>query len=338
MQSIRPRRARRERGVGLAMLGRTDEALECLRRAAALEPGEPKNDVHEAVALARLERFDEAIAALDGGLAGARSGRCSCARGFPVDGRPAGRSPALLRGRSRGRSGARGQLGLQGGHRVQARSPPGGDRVDPALPGGQARGARRSGWTPRAGSCGRSCIPARSATACARSMPEPGAERSLAGAFEGARALRPGRRGRPALRRGLVQPGHLSSSSIALRRGGGVAREGGGTGTGPRASWRTGSPRLLRPRARGIRLAAVPTAWRRRRRGDSRRAPRRGAARRASARAARPPGEALPLYERLLARAPEDAELAREHAEALRAAAARGRWSGHDADPPGAKP
>jgi len=58
----------RERGVGLSMLGRNDEALECLRRAAALEPAEPKSYDHEGVVLARLQRFDEAIAALDRGL------------------------------------------------------------------------------------------------------------------------------------------------------------------------------------------------------------------------------------------------------------------------------
>jgi tetratricopeptide (TPR) repeat protein len=58
----------RERGVGLAMLGRNDDALECLRRAAALEPTEPKSYDHEGVVLARLQRFDEAIAALDRGL------------------------------------------------------------------------------------------------------------------------------------------------------------------------------------------------------------------------------------------------------------------------------
>ena len=59
----------RERGVGLAMLGRPDEALACLRRAAQLEPAEPKSYDHEAVTLARLGRLDEAIAALERGLA-----------------------------------------------------------------------------------------------------------------------------------------------------------------------------------------------------------------------------------------------------------------------------
>ncbi|HXK11518.1 MAG TPA: hypothetical protein VMT70_17875 [Vicinamibacteria bacterium] len=47
------------------MLGRTGEALECLHRAASLEPGVAKSYVDEAVALARLNRLDEAIAALD---------------------------------------------------------------------------------------------------------------------------------------------------------------------------------------------------------------------------------------------------------------------------------
>ncbi len=59
----------RERGVGLAMLGRPDEALACLRRAAQLEPTEPKSYDHEAVTLARVGRLDEAIAALERGLA-----------------------------------------------------------------------------------------------------------------------------------------------------------------------------------------------------------------------------------------------------------------------------
>ena len=58
----------RERGVGLSMLGRNEEALECLRHAAVLEPAEPKSYDHEGVVLARLQRFDEAIAALDRGL------------------------------------------------------------------------------------------------------------------------------------------------------------------------------------------------------------------------------------------------------------------------------
>lgn len=58
----------RERGVGLAMLGRADEALACLRRASEVEPTEPKSYDHEAVTLARLARLDEAIAALDRGL------------------------------------------------------------------------------------------------------------------------------------------------------------------------------------------------------------------------------------------------------------------------------
>ena len=59
----------RERGVGLAMLGRPDEALACLRRAAQLEPAEPESYDHEAVTLARLGRLDEAVAALERGLA-----------------------------------------------------------------------------------------------------------------------------------------------------------------------------------------------------------------------------------------------------------------------------
>ncbi len=58
----------RERGVGLAMLDRAEEALACLDQAAALEPDEPTSYDHKAVTLLRLKRIDEALQALDEGL------------------------------------------------------------------------------------------------------------------------------------------------------------------------------------------------------------------------------------------------------------------------------
>jgi tetratricopeptide (TPR) repeat protein len=58
----------RERGVGLTMLGRGEEALACFDRAAELEPGEPKSYDHKGVTLARLGRVEDALRALDEGL------------------------------------------------------------------------------------------------------------------------------------------------------------------------------------------------------------------------------------------------------------------------------
>ena len=58
----------RERGVGLTMLGRGEEALACFDRAIQLEPGEPKGYDHKAVTLARLGRLDDAVRTLDEGL------------------------------------------------------------------------------------------------------------------------------------------------------------------------------------------------------------------------------------------------------------------------------
>jgi len=58
----------RERGVGLTLLGRGEEALPCFDRAAALEPAEPKSYDHKAITLARLGRHEEAIRTLDEGL------------------------------------------------------------------------------------------------------------------------------------------------------------------------------------------------------------------------------------------------------------------------------
>ena len=58
----------RERGVGLAMLGRGEEALPCFDRAIELEPDEPASYDHKAVTLTRLGRLDEAVRTLDEGL------------------------------------------------------------------------------------------------------------------------------------------------------------------------------------------------------------------------------------------------------------------------------
>jgi tetratricopeptide (TPR) repeat protein len=58
----------RERGVGLTMLGRGEEALACFDRAAELEPGEPKSYDHKAVTLTRLGRVEDAVRTLDEGL------------------------------------------------------------------------------------------------------------------------------------------------------------------------------------------------------------------------------------------------------------------------------
>jgi tetratricopeptide (TPR) repeat protein len=58
----------RERGVGLTILNRGEEALACFDRAAELEPGEPKSHDHKAVTLTRLGRVEEAVRTLDEGL------------------------------------------------------------------------------------------------------------------------------------------------------------------------------------------------------------------------------------------------------------------------------
>jgi tetratricopeptide (TPR) repeat protein len=58
----------RERGVGLAMLGRTSEALQCFDKAVSLAPGEPKTYDDKAVTLMRAKRFDDALKVLDEGL------------------------------------------------------------------------------------------------------------------------------------------------------------------------------------------------------------------------------------------------------------------------------
>jgi tetratricopeptide (TPR) repeat protein len=73
----------RERGVGLAILGRAEEALACFDRAAALEPNEPTSYDHKAVALLRLKRVDEALRAVDEGLRHCpTAGLLHCRRGI----------------------------------------------------------------------------------------------------------------------------------------------------------------------------------------------------------------------------------------------------------------
>jgi tetratricopeptide (TPR) repeat protein len=57
-----------ERGVGMTMLGRHDEALRCFDRAIAVDPALSMAYDHKAVTLLRLERLDEAIQTLDQGL------------------------------------------------------------------------------------------------------------------------------------------------------------------------------------------------------------------------------------------------------------------------------
>lgn len=72
-----------ERGVGFAMLGRTEEALACFDRAAALEPGEPRSYDHKAVTLLRLQQVDQALHTLDEGLRHCpSSGTLHCRRGI----------------------------------------------------------------------------------------------------------------------------------------------------------------------------------------------------------------------------------------------------------------
>jgi tetratricopeptide (TPR) repeat protein len=74
-----------ERGVGLAMSGRTEEALACFDRAAALEPGEAKCYDHKAVTLLRLQRLDEVLRTLDEGLRHCpASGTLHCRRGIAL--------------------------------------------------------------------------------------------------------------------------------------------------------------------------------------------------------------------------------------------------------------
>jgi tetratricopeptide (TPR) repeat protein len=73
----------RERGVGLAMQGRAEEALACFERAAAIEPKEPTSYDHKAVTLLRLQRVDDALRALDEGLRHCpASGTLHCRRGI----------------------------------------------------------------------------------------------------------------------------------------------------------------------------------------------------------------------------------------------------------------
>lgn len=57
-----------ERGVGLTMLGRQDEALRCFDRAIALDPALPAAYDHKAVTQLRLERLEEALQTIDKGL------------------------------------------------------------------------------------------------------------------------------------------------------------------------------------------------------------------------------------------------------------------------------
>lgn len=73
----------RERGVGLAMLGRNDEALNCFDQAIALDPRVPTAYDHKAVTLLRLERFDDALQAIDAGLQHCpQAGVLLCRRGI----------------------------------------------------------------------------------------------------------------------------------------------------------------------------------------------------------------------------------------------------------------
>ncbi len=77
----------KERGVGLAMLNRTDEALTCLEQAACLEPGEAKSYDHMAVCLMRAGRHPEALAILEKGLRSCpRSGLLLSRRGIVLAG------------------------------------------------------------------------------------------------------------------------------------------------------------------------------------------------------------------------------------------------------------
>ena len=57
-----------ERGVGLSILGRSDEALPCFDRAIALDPALPIAYDHKAVTQLRLKLIDEALLTLDAGL------------------------------------------------------------------------------------------------------------------------------------------------------------------------------------------------------------------------------------------------------------------------------
>ena len=57
-----------ERGVGLTILGRTEEALACFDRAIALDPVSPTAYDHKAVTLLRLELFDKALQTIGEGL------------------------------------------------------------------------------------------------------------------------------------------------------------------------------------------------------------------------------------------------------------------------------
>ena len=82
----------RERGVGLAMLGRTDEALACFDHAIALNPADAIAHDHKAVVFGRSKRFEEALAVLQEGLRTCpHSGRLWCRRGIflSLSGQPA---------------------------------------------------------------------------------------------------------------------------------------------------------------------------------------------------------------------------------------------------------
>jgi tetratricopeptide (TPR) repeat protein len=75
--------AHRERGVGLAMLGRNGEALSCFDRAIALEPTEPKSYDHRAVTLLRIQQFDDVLKTLEQGIRHCpNSGQLHCRRGI----------------------------------------------------------------------------------------------------------------------------------------------------------------------------------------------------------------------------------------------------------------